>query len=311
MTDKLVPAMAGNLHEVSSGASSRSEPYVVVLGIAQDAGFPAAGCDKPCCAKALANPSLRKYAACLAIVDPQTGERWIIDCTPDFREQLQLLDTIAKPAGAPGISGVLLTHAHIGHYLGLAHLGREAMGAQDVPVYAMPRMIQFLCGNAPWEQLVALGQIQVRQLSAGVELNLNQRIRAAPVLVPHRGEYSETVGYRITGPAGTVFYLPDVDGWEYWPEGIMREVESADVLYVDGTFYSSDELPGRDMSLIPHPTITESLASLSKLQDHHKRKVRFIHFNHTNPVLDPECTAAHKVAQAGFRMARQGEITVI
>ena len=65
----------------------------------------------------------------------------MIDTTPDFREQLALLHR-----SAPGcrLAGILLTHAHMGHYTGLIQLGREAWNTQRMPVYAPPRMAAFL-----------------------------------------------------------------------------------------------------------------------------------------------------------------------
>ena len=80
--------------------------------------------------------------------------------------------------------GVLLTHAHIGHYLGLAQLGREVMGTRGVRVYAMPRMRAFLEHNGPWDQLVRLGNITIEPLEDGHEARLNERIAITPVTVP-------------------------------------------------------------------------------------------------------------------------------
>ncbi len=67
--------------------------------------------------------------SCLAISDRQAGKAWLLDATPDFPEQLQFIrDSLGLELG-----GILLTHAHIGHYTGLMYLGREVMGAQGVP----------------------------------------------------------------------------------------------------------------------------------------------------------------------------------
>eukprot|EP00957_Ditylum_brightwellii_P156501 11911053-Ditylum_brightwellii.AAC.1 len=70
--------------------------------------------------------------------------------------------TVAPTKKTP--DGIFLTHAHIGHYTGLMYLGREALGAVDVPVYAMPRMRSFLKNNGPWSQLVSLGNINIQNL---------------------------------------------------------------------------------------------------------------------------------------------------
>ncbi len=131
----------------------------ILLGTAQDGGLPQAGCYCVRCAAARANPALRQWAACLGLVDYSTRQSWLIDATPDFREQLDALHRIAPDCP---LAGIILTHAHTGHYAGLIHLGREAWGTRDMPVYASPRMADFLRRNAPWSQLVALGNVELR-----------------------------------------------------------------------------------------------------------------------------------------------------
>jgi len=67
------------------------------------------------------------------VVDPASGAAGL--STPrGFSEQLQRLDEIApKPDSRPGLSGIFLTHRHIGHYAGLMYLGKEVIGAKDLP----------------------------------------------------------------------------------------------------------------------------------------------------------------------------------
>ncbi len=284
-----------------------TDPFVVVLGIAQDAGFPQSGCGKSCCAAAWRDPSRRRHVACLAIVDPRSGQRWLIDATPDFREQLAALDEIQPAEDSPALDGILLTHAHIGHYTGLMHLGREVMGARGVPVYAMPRMQQFLRGNGPWDQLVRLQNIELKPLEDGETLRLNARIRIAPLSVPHRDEYSETVGFRIEGPHRTVLYIPDIDKWERWPLPVETLIGQVDRAYLDGTFFDGNELPGRDMAEIPHPFVVESLHRFRNLPATEREKIAFIHLNHTNPLLDEASAARKQVVSAGFRVAKELE----
>ena len=62
-------------------------PYVMVLGVAQDAGYPQINCKKACCKRAWRNPDLKRTTSCLAIVDPISKEQWIIDATPNIKEQ--------------------------------------------------------------------------------------------------------------------------------------------------------------------------------------------------------------------------------
>lgn len=285
---------------------AESAPFVVVLGVAQDGGLPHAGCNREHCARARREGSLRRLVSSLAIVDPVSNQRWIVDATPDFGLQLARLDSI-QAAGAKTLDGILLTHAHIGHYSGLMHLGREVMGTKEVSVYAMPRMAEFLRSNGPWSQLVELENISLRDLADGVEAQLNERISIVPFRVPHRDEFSETVGFIIEGPRKRVAFLPDIDKWERWDRSIEELIAKVDVAYLDGTFFADGEVAERSMAEIPHPFISESLARFGKLPDAERAKVRFIHLNHSNPALDPDGDAVRAIVASGSAVAAEGE----
>ncbi len=280
---------------------SPNGPYLVVLGIAQDAGFPQVGCQKACCQEAWTDPNKRKLVSCIALVEPAQQKAWVFDATPDFKDQLKRLERL----GVTTIAGIFLTHAHIGHYTGLMHLGREAMGAKNVRVYAMPRMKYFLESNGPWSQLVELENIQIRPIQKNATIDLGSGLAVIPYQVPHRDEYSETVGYKIVGPSRSAIFIPDIDKWQKWDRNIEKVIQVNDIALLDGSFYKNGEIPGRDMSLIPHPFLVESMDLLKTLPPEEKTKIHFIHFNHTNPVLK-EGSAAHKnVLERGFLIARE------
>lgn len=289
------------------GQEDVAAPYVVVLGIAQDAGIPQAGCRKDCCAGLQGGALAGELVVSLGIVDPASGERWLIEATPDLARQLAMLDGLAPDAESPGLDGIFITHAHIGHYTGLMHLGREVMGARGTPVHAMPRFGEFLRTNGPWDQLVKLGNIEIRPMRADKPVRLNDRLSVTPFLVPHRDEYSETVGFRIDGPEQSVVFIPDIDKWERWDRRIEDVIAQCDVAYLDGTFFDGGELPGRDMSEIPHPFISESIDRFESLPAGERAKVRFIHLNHTNRARLRESDAAKRVRDAGMRVAVMGE----
>lgn len=283
-----------------------SEPGLVltVLGIAQDAGVPQAGRhDDP----AWDDLTRRRYATSLAVVDTRTGRRYLFEATPDFKFQLYALDRRFPPKTRPGLDGIFLTHAHIGHYVGLMMLGHEVIGAQGVPVYAMPRMAQFLTDNGPWSQLVRYKNIALQPMAAEKPVELPSGLQVTPFLVPHRQEFSEVVGYRIEGPHKKVLFIPDIDRWEDWDKDLAEVLATVDVAYLDATFYANGEIPGRDMSGFPHPFITVTMQRLAHLPATEKRKVRFIHFNHTNPVLAPDSAERRHVQEQGFRLADEGE----
>ena len=282
---------------------------LIVLGAGQDAGAPQFGNpDDP----AWEDPSLRLTAASIAIVNRETSERYLFDATPNITEQLQRLDGLApSETKNEGLSGVFLTHAHIGHYAGLMFLGREVAGTSGVPVYAMPRMRDFLTENGPWGQLVDLGNIVLEPLEDRVPISLSAPIQVTPYRVPHRDEYSETVGYIIQGSQKSALYLPDIDSWEEWDtafdlriEDVVRQVDFA---FIDATFYDDFELPGRDMSLIPHPRVTQSMDLLDHLPAETKSGVNFIHYNHTNAIRFDDSDASKTVTARGFSIAREGD----
>jgi len=279
-----------------------SSPFAVVLGIAQDGGAPHAGCVKTCCSDRWSHSENELRVSCLGIVDPQTEEVWIIDATPDFSEQYHELTQNGKYK----LKGIFLTHAHIGHYTGLIHLGREVMGAKEIPVYAMPRMKSFLETNGPWNQLVSLSQISLIPLTDNKIMKLNDRLSLTPFTVPHRDEYSETVGFKLKGENNKLIFIPDIDKWEKWRTNIIDIIHQNEFVLIDGTFFGQNEIPNRNMSEIPHPFIEESLSQFSNLSMKNKSKVFFIHLNHSNPVLDLKSEQRQKVINSGFNISFRG-----
>lgn len=284
-----------------------NDPYLVVLGIAQDGGVPQAGTKNH---PAWEDPTARRQVVSLALVDPVAEERWLFEATPDLREQLHRLDNVFPVEVKPGLSGIFLTHAHMGHYTGLMFLGHESMGAADVPVFAMPQMREYLSTNGPWDQLVRYGNIALKELADDTPVQLNRRLTVTPFLVPHRQEYTEVVGFRIDGPNRSVLFIPDIDSWEEFDASGTRIedlIVGVDVAYLDATFYSNGEIPGRDMSGFPHPFITHSMERFSVLAHEERAKVRFIHLNHTNPALRADSEARRTIERSGFRVAREME----
>ncbi|MFQ5568455.1 MAG: MBL fold metallo-hydrolase [Rhodothermales bacterium] len=291
-----------------TGARAQSEaPFLVVLGIGQDGGVPQAGTKAH---RGWDDPAFKRLVVSLGVVDPVTGQRWLFEATPDLREQLHRLDTVFPVEAKPGLAGIFLTHAHMGHYTGLMYLGHESMGTQGVPVYAMPRMHAYLSTNGPWDQLIRYRNITLQPLADGTPVRLNDRLTVTPFLVPHRQEYTEVVGYRIDGPTRSVLFIPDIDSWEEWDaQGTRIEalIARVDVAYLDASFYANGEIPGRDMSGFPHPFITHSMERFAPLPPAERAKVRFIHLNHTNPALWPGSEARRTIEQNGYRVAEEME----
>jgi len=250
--------------------------HLVVLGIAQDGGIPQLGCEEPICVAIRSGLRKRERVASIGLVNPTLKRAYLIDATPDFVSQVDTLTGGRLP------DGILLTHAHIGHYTGLMYLGREAVDAKHVPVWGTERMRAFLTNNGPWSLLVTRQNIDLHDLSLGQPTSLGDGLTVTAYPVPHRDEFTDTVGFLIEGPHKKVLYIPDIDGWDQWSRDIRQMVDRVDVAFLDGTFASADELPGRPMADIPHPLmpITRELLRGTRA------RVWFIHLNHTNREID-------------------------
>lgn len=295
------------IHAQALDLATQSSQYITVLGIAQDGGYPQAGCNQEHCLRYWRGEEEKRHVVSLGLTDQASGQNWLFEATPDFTTQLHQLQ---QTSGYSNLAGIFLTHAHMGHYAGLLQLGREAMGAKGMPVYVMPRMKEFLEKNAPWSQLVALGNIKLILMEQDQPIQLTSDLRVTPLQVPHRDEFSETVGFRIETSEKSLLFVPDIDKWPLWEKDIRAEVARVDVALLDATFYQEGELPNRNMSEIPHPFVAETITLFSPLPTAEKRKVKFIHFNHTNPLLleGPEREAVKK---QGFEVATEGEKIVL
>lgn len=289
---------------IAAGAQAKS-PYVAVLGVAQDAGVPQIGCDSPFCKKAWTDAKLRRMVSSIALIDPDTNERWCFDATPDFPSQFELLKEITGNV-SNDLAGIFLTHAHIGHYTGLMYLGRESLNSKDVKIYAMPRMKTMLETNAPWSQLVNIKNIALLPIAANEPVKLNEHLKVEPFLVPHRDEFSETVGYKIISNDKSLVFIPDIDKWQKWDQNLEDIVKSNDYVFIDGTFYQDGEI-NRPMSEVPHPFVSETIELLKNLSALDKSKVFFIHFNHTNPLVQGDKKKIKAVKTKGFNIAFEGQ----
>ena len=277
---------------------------LIVLGTTQDAGSPHIGCTKKCCEGLFENPPQDRKVVSLGLIDYRNKSKYLFEASPDIASQLKVLKSFALFNHKEMPDGIFLTHAHIGHYLGLAYLGKEAISAAEVPVYTMPKLDDFLRTNGPWSQLVNDQNIYLKSIKENDTIQLGEGLKVLALKVPHRDEYSETVGYKIFGPNKTVLFIPDIDKWAKWELDIVEEIKQVDLAFLDATFYDAAEIKGRDISLIPHPFVVESMDLFQDLSKVEKAKVYFIHFNHTNPLLKNGSKAQKKVTANGFNVAQ-------
>ena len=276
----------------------KSNYTLKILGVVQDGGFPHLGNNKTCCE----NIKQDKYVTSLMLTNNENNESFLFDASPDINKQLNFMgDRIKKD-----LKGIFLTHAHIGHYTGLMYFGREALNSKLVNVYAMPKMKRFLEDNGPWNQLVYLQNILIKELSNESKISIDSNVIVQPLEVPHRAEFSETVGYKIYGPNKTALFIPDIDKWYLWEKSIIDEIKQVDYAIIDATFFDSKEVNYRDISEIPHPFVTESMDLFDSIDIKEKNKIYFIHLNHTNPLINKESDQYKLVRSKGYNVAEEG-----
>jgi pyrroloquinoline quinone biosynthesis protein B len=311
----VLSSFTGNTGAVKSKKNKPvAEILLLVLGTIQDAGSPQVGCKKDCCKDLFQHPDKNRRVVSLGLVDAANQKKYIFEATPDFTQQAKALKNYASFSSTETPDGIFLTHAHIGHYTGLMYLGKEAMNADNILVYAMPRMKNFLEQNGPWSQLVKNKNIVLQDLNDQKEIQLTPDLKVIPFTVPHRDEFSETVGYTIIGPNKKAMFIPDIDKWEKWNTNIIDAIAKVDYAFIDGTFYDAAEINNpqdpvsRDIATIPHPFIIESMNRFKGLPATEKKKIYFIHFNHTNPVINKKSKQYRQVIQNGFNIARIGDI---
>jgi len=281
---------------------------VVVMGSAQDEGIPRVTCTCARCHAARRNRSFARTGPSILLKNESLGSAVLIDASPDIRQQL---DAYLPPLGLAHLSCLFLTHGHIGHYWGLCLFGKEGPDIRDLAVYGSAEMIDLLLNTPSIKYMVDRRNIVLNILRAGETVTLGTATRpdrsdeivVKGFWVPHRQEFTPTMGFQVTAGSRTMVYIPDVD---YWSESVLSIIQQSDIALLDGTFYSADELPGaKIVREVPHPPIESSMGRLKEIKNMSGCRIYFTHFNHTNPVI-LEGPEQEKVKQAGFELAYDG-----
>jgi pyrroloquinoline quinone biosynthesis protein B len=268
---------------------------IMILGSGQDAGVPQVNCFCKICTSAIDDVKYRRFGPSIAIYGDDSCH--LIDASSDLKYQLDLLkkdDFMDKSDEGIPISGILLTHAHLGHLGGLWQLGNEAACEKNVLVYCTSKMKTLLTENYPFNLLEQSKNIKIIEIKDNHELKLGG-FKCTPILVPHRNEVANTLGYIIESQK-RIIYVPDIDRFT---ETILREIKNSDIALIDGTFYSRSEFPRFDE--VPHPPILET----AELFENIDCEVYFTHINHTNPInLNGE--EKEYIEKKGFKIASDG-----
>jgi pyrroloquinoline quinone biosynthesis protein B len=277
---------------------------LLILGVAQDGGLPHLGCNAACCAHAKQSGRV-ETPACIAIGNADTGGVLLLEATPSIVSQVNSIDLLWPWHSGSGsfVNAIAITHAHIGHYTGLMHLGREGAATDNMPVHVSSAVANVLRTNAPWSNLVDEGHVSLFEFHAGEQEEPVQGIRIEPLTVEHRNELADTVAFKVHGPHRTALFCPDID---QWGNALERLLDGVDIALLDGTFYDESELPGRDRAVIGHPTIVDTMERIEAMGASRPADVRFIHLNHSNAVFHAGA-AADDVNARGFRVAKAGD----
>ena len=272
---------------------------LTLLGIAQDGGRPQPGCTRSCC-EGLTEADYRSPVS--LSIQTSNGTTLLIEATRDLGRQLRMI-------GNPSIDHLFITHAHLGHVDGLGLFGRETMSARNIQLHCSPSMYSLIERTPAWNQLL---------LQNVLEFGTFPRIEIDDVIVefihiPHRAELSDMHAIIIRGREKSLLFLPDHDSWDETLAAhscnTIRDFLSKyniDIALLDGTFWSGGELQGRDMSVVPHPTIEESLQRLGSRKQIDP-DISFIHLNHTNPAYDQTGTEHQEIVQLGWRLGEEGQ----
>ena len=272
---------------------------LTLLGIAQDGGRPQPGCTRSCC-EGLTEADYRSPVS--LSIQTSNGTTLLIEATRDLGRQLRMI-------GNPSIDHLFITHAHLGHVDGLGLFGRETMSARNIQLHCSPSMYSLIERTPAWNQLLLQN---VLEFGTFPRIEIDDTV-VEFIHIPHRAELSDMHAIIIRGREKSLLFLPDHDSWNETLVAhscnTIRDFLSKyniDIALLDGTFWSGGELQGRDMSVVPHPTIEESLQRLGSRKQIDP-DISFIHLNHTNPAYDQTGTEHQEIVQLGWRLGEEGQ----
>lgn len=272
---------------------------LTLLGIAQDGGRPQPGCTRSCC-EGLTEADYRSPVS--LSIQTSNGTTLLIEATRDLGRQLRMI-------GNPSIDHLFITHAHLGHVDGLGLFGRETMSARNIQLHCSPSMYSLIERTPAWNQLLLQN---VLEFGTFPRIEIDDTV-VEFIHIPHRAELSDMHAIIIRGREKSLLFLPDHDSWNETLAAhscnTIRDFLSKyniDIALLDGTFWSGGELQGRDMSVVPHPTIEESLQRLGSRKQIDP-DISFIHLNHTNPAYDQTGTEHQEIVQLGWRLGEEGQ----
>jgi len=281
----------------------KKNPFVVVLGTVQDGGYPHIGASETKQKRYFQDSKLKEKVSCLGIVDPLAKKSFLIDATPHMPYQLDKLSNLS----GTGLSGVFVTHTHWGHIGGFGWLSKEGLNQGDFDVLSSQKNIEII--KSYFELFEFKENISFEEIKDNMVFDATKNIQIKAVSVPHRAK-GDTFGYLVSSER-KIGYFPDCDNVTGWKDAFLKVLNSVDVLYLDGTFWSSLELKNRNPESIPHPCVEDLIEEFKFLNQETRRKIKFIHLNHTNPLLDRGSSEYKNLKKSGFGIAEEGEVVFL
>ena len=299
---------------------------VRVLGSAAGGGFPQWNCGCANCV-GVRNGSIRARPRTQeSVAVSADGDAWfLLNASPEIRQQIESFDRLHPRAlrDSP-IHGIVLTNGDLDHTLGLLSL-RES---QPLALYATARVHSgFSRGNVLYRTLQRFdGQVTLHALEPGAaELalpllsgrpsGLSLRAFAAPGKPALHLEQSDQdpadnigVVIRDERSGKRLAYIAAVGANS---AAVSAAASSADAVFFDGTFWSSDELIALGASTrraedMAHWPISGAEGSLEFLGGLSAARRIYIHINNTNPILREDSAERAQVQAAGVEIAFDG-----
>jgi len=295
---------------------------ILLLGTAAGGGVPQWNCCCTNCQASRSNPQTARSQSQLAVSGD--GKDWmLINASPDLREQLYRTPQLHPRAefglrNTP-VAGVMLTSADLDHILGLL-LMREFT---PISIYATESILRIIESNAFFSMLKRMpGQQRTHVLQHGnavapiagvtiipIELPGSFPMHIPPAMRPSLNTREMTLGLVFESATGKrAAYLPALPALT---QQLLEKLAGCDLLLVDGTLWSSDELQRLHANTpsaeeMGHMPIGGATGSLERLKDlSHVRRV-YTHINNSNPILAADTPEQKAVLDAGFEIAFDG-----